>query len=61
MKNDAAAITMTVLALVALILRLMAKFVQRTDLKMDDWVIILAFVWLSLTRKPKQKQKKKNP
>lgn len=48
-ENDAAAVAMAVLAAIALVLRLLAKFVQRTGLKIDDWIIIVAFVRLSRT------------
>lgn len=43
-KNDAAAISMMVLAIIAVILRFIARTIQRAAVKRDDWVIILALV-----------------
>lgn len=48
MADTAAVIVLLVLAAVAVVLRFVARTVQRSGLRMDDWTIILALVCLPL-------------
>lgn len=43
-RNDAAVIVLAVLASVAVVLRLMARFLQGHSLRADDWTILLSLV-----------------
>lgn len=42
--DTAAVIVLLVLAAIAVVLRFVARVIQRNSLKMDDWTIILALV-----------------
>ncbi|EFX06590.1 pth11-like integral membrane protein [Grosmannia clavigera kw1407] len=45
-QNDAAAITVIILALIAVIFRFIARSIQRAPINRDDWVIILALLFV---------------
>lgn len=49
-RDTAATIALMVLAVIALLLRFLARRLQQSGLKMDDWTIILALVRLSIIR-----------
>ncbi|KAK3313996.1 pth11-like integral membrane protein [Apodospora peruviana] len=48
-ENDAAAVAMLVLSAIFMILRFMARVVQRSGLHMDDWVTIVALFFVGAT------------
>ncbi|KAK0376062.1 hypothetical protein CLIM01_06585 [Colletotrichum limetticola] len=48
-RNNAAVIILAVLAFVAVVLRLMARFLQGHSLKADDWTILLSLLLVGAT------------
>ncbi|KAJ0327643.1 hypothetical protein COL5a_005612 [Colletotrichum fioriniae] len=48
-RNDAAVIVLAVLASVAVVLRLMARFLQGHSLRADDWTILLSLLLVGAT------------
>ncbi|KAK2000545.1 hypothetical protein LX36DRAFT_571998 [Colletotrichum falcatum] len=48
-QNDTAVVALAVLALLAVVLRLVARYLQRHQLKADDWTIVFSLLLVGVT------------